>query len=550
MTEPITRRKHKGPRPQISCAVCHRRKVKCDKSLPCAQCIKHGCRDECRFDGLPSKQQVEPETRTLQHVTKNSNHNHQTQASVSHFDIADSASSTQQRTPDQAPPPRAEPSQVARSQFATHDWVPEQSSMRGRTHVSWSLQAFDRLMTYAGISLTENAISQFGNGSSNVPTHESGTSETSVAGLPDRMFDYLPPISTACGLIVRYLETFDTVYPILDREAFEDDTSTLLADPAKASKLFVMKSLLVQAMASATYLSGEASAFGTATPRWREMASSCLTSMIEAGQLSMEGLRLLALGVHHAEDAASRTLWWCINELDLNACLAAGMPPCATATTQPEMRSTQPNAIDTVEDIQHILRASLPTRQKIVQALNTGKHLRFDTVLSLTVTFGTKFLSFIHTTYITALHRPFATIKDPAFYLSRATTLRLSKQHLNDLTYALQNPSPTDPFAPLLLLLDDPPFRPQAQHALLHQSHELYRSDNKDSRAVILATLRGFFSVAEQNMKKGRFVDRMLMVPAMVFAHLDATERCGVGSEEYGRYMQGVGNAARGCSGG
>lgn len=51
-------------------------------------------------------------------------------------------------------------------------------------------------------------------------------------------------------------------------------------------------------------------------------------------------------------------------------------------------------------------------------------------------------------------------------------------------------------------------------------------------------------------MKKGRFVDRMLMVPAMVFAHLDATERCGVGSEEYGRYMQGVGNAARGCSGG
>lgn len=382
--------------------------------------------------------------------------------------------------------------------------------MRGRTHVSWSLQAFDRLMTYAGISLTENAISQFGNGSSNVPTHESGTSETSVAGLPDRMFDYLPPISTACGLIVRYLETFDTVYPILDREAFEDDTSTLLADPAKASKLFVMKSLLVQAMASATYLSGEASAFGTATPRWREMASSCLTSMIEAGQLSMEGLRLLALGVHHAEDAASRTLWWCINELDLNACLAAGMPPCATATTQPEMRSTQPNAIDTVEDIQHILRASLPTRQKIVQALNTGKHLRFDTVLSLSsdlnetmapvstttsptlgaVTFGTKFLSFIHTTYITALHRPFATIKDPAFYLSRATTLRLSKQHLNDLTYALQNPSPTDPFAPLLLLLDDPPFRPQAQHALLHQSHELYRSDNSAWGMASMLTLQ------------------------------------------------------------
>lgn len=40
----------KRPRPVLSCLVCKRKKLKCDRSLPCLQCSRLGRANECKFE--------------------------------------------------------------------------------------------------------------------------------------------------------------------------------------------------------------------------------------------------------------------------------------------------------------------------------------------------------------------------------------------------------------------------------------------------------------------------------------------------------------------
>lgn len=39
----------KRPRPVVSCLNCRRKKLKCDRSLPCEQCVKSGASDHCCY---------------------------------------------------------------------------------------------------------------------------------------------------------------------------------------------------------------------------------------------------------------------------------------------------------------------------------------------------------------------------------------------------------------------------------------------------------------------------------------------------------------------
>ncbi|KAL4943973.1 hypothetical protein BDV06DRAFT_188517 [Aspergillus oleicola] len=47
-------------RPALSCTICRRRKLKCDRSLPCGQCIKSKTPDLCVFSAPQSSQKVAP----------------------------------------------------------------------------------------------------------------------------------------------------------------------------------------------------------------------------------------------------------------------------------------------------------------------------------------------------------------------------------------------------------------------------------------------------------------------------------------------------------
>lgn len=42
-------------RPPLSCTICRRRKLKCDKSMPCAQCVKSKMPDQCSYASYVSQ---------------------------------------------------------------------------------------------------------------------------------------------------------------------------------------------------------------------------------------------------------------------------------------------------------------------------------------------------------------------------------------------------------------------------------------------------------------------------------------------------------------
>lgn len=50
-------------RPALSCTICRRRKLKCDRSLPCAQCVKSKTPDQCVYSGPQTAAQ--PESRLV-----------------------------------------------------------------------------------------------------------------------------------------------------------------------------------------------------------------------------------------------------------------------------------------------------------------------------------------------------------------------------------------------------------------------------------------------------------------------------------------------------
>ena len=45
----------KRPRPVVSCLRCREKKLKCDRILPCQNCIKSGCRSDCTFNQQPAE---------------------------------------------------------------------------------------------------------------------------------------------------------------------------------------------------------------------------------------------------------------------------------------------------------------------------------------------------------------------------------------------------------------------------------------------------------------------------------------------------------------
>lgn len=42
-------------RPPLSCTICRRRKLKCDRSMPCAQCVKSKMPDQCSYAAYVSQ---------------------------------------------------------------------------------------------------------------------------------------------------------------------------------------------------------------------------------------------------------------------------------------------------------------------------------------------------------------------------------------------------------------------------------------------------------------------------------------------------------------
>ncbi|KAK4499944.1 hypothetical protein PRZ48_008130 [Zasmidium cellare] len=613
MTESAARRKHKRPRPQTSCAVCHRRKVKCNNELPCGPCIRHGCQDECRFDGIPARNGRNKSAELQTSVDSTTASESDQQVSFGHqvepHDAEQLPFTLQQPTPPQSSErerslqlleeaSHSTQAQRPHSRLPTHDWIPQQGPVRGRTHTTWLLRKFDPLLVYLGReTLGDNPIVEDNTWMNRNREQEPLPQAHQFAG---SVYDKLPPPETCHELVARFFDTFDTVYSVINRNIFAPYYNILFSNPKEVPICFVIKVLVMMAIANATYPPDEAPVPKQSIEEWMDLASSIPPSALEAGDfmlhtahifttlsLAEQLLKLdvtaayvrsgtyvraaMVLDLHRVEAACEkRRVWEAIMDLDLHASLAAGVIPASPLPPAPDIQSfTGLYSSDNMEDLSDVLPRSLHVRHKIVTLLNSEKHLQFEQVVELSSeltkamapvstsdgvpdnrkTFLYRYLSFTYGRWLAALHRPFFMMNDPAFYLSRTMTTRLSKQYMKEIIAVYSKKAGPDPFANLLIghgIM----FRNEHRQAHMALCYELLRSDDNgdlDVHAFLSSPEEGpgsvkrvfgeFFGIVEPRVKKKEMPESSFLIQAMVYAHMCAVGRFPRGSEGYAEAM-------------
>lgn len=274
MSAATTRRQHKRPRPQSSCSVCHKRKVKCSRTLPCLQCQKHGCADECKFNGLQplnsgstSATSTTQEPNDGQAVTEASSTELQAPRSDLHalLERADAA-----RKDIQAIIDLGEVTTRKESRYATHDWVwsPKYGSLRGRTHSPGIVQHFDPLMIYVERSSLSDRHDEDDAGPKRKRTLTNLADHTAAS-----IYEDMRPLNSSMALILRYFDTWHTLFPLIDRMSFEQSYGAMLIDPQSATICSMLETLLVMALANATYAPEKAPVCPEKVSRWLDLAS-------------------------------------------------------------------------------------------------------------------------------------------------------------------------------------------------------------------------------------------------------------------------------------
>ncbi|KAF7193057.1 Transcription factor asR3 [Pseudocercospora fuligena] len=622
MTETV-RRKHKRPRPQSSCAICHRRKVRCDKKLPCGPCQKHGCADECRFDGIPAQIEEEPslDIHGSGEIDGRRGEQHENSITPSNETTSQSILTPESLT---LPSPRQKPAEeyahrnsFSTTRFETHDW-PSNGPWRGRTHTSGVLQHLDPIMRYLGSDWTSGS-QLHDDGTILSRSQELNKSADSLKSVGDdlsnNVYDEMAHIATSCDLMLRYFQTWDTVFPLVDQVPFGIDYNNMLANPRSVPVCFVLNVLVMQALANATYPANEAPIAKETVRRWLDLASAIPVSAMAFGEIHVHSVQMFALinladqvlsldstggyiksgvvvrsamirGLHLSDGVRlsspesgidEQKLWHSVVEIDQHACLAAGMPPSVPSLPADEMSVDGSSSHDLHHSLdqtslQTLLVSTLPIRHKILVALNGERRLRFEQVVELSgeltrafapvstredvpeaqKTFQYKYISFVYARFLAALHRPFATMSDPAFYLSRSLAVRLSKRYLRDLSVAYRRQGPVDHFD-ALLPSNGIIFRSEALQALLVCCHEVIREDNAmqmalsspdEGRTSVKEAIKDIFGILEERVQLHELPERFFLAPAMVYAHCIATARTRPESEEYRRAMAEAGREA------
>lgn len=293
----------------------------------------------------------------------------------------------------------------------------------------------------------------------------------------------------------------------------------------------------------------------------------------------------MMLGTHRTDDAESSgaLIWQTIQELDLHACLACGSPP--TAPLQKDIRSAvasqksstsspgEGQAVDSSVDLstnslRMILSQSMDTRSKIATLVNSEQCLRFEDVMNLSrelcrqmspisggadvpqhqQSFAYKYVSFVYYKSLAALHRPFATLNDPGFYLSRDICRSHAQRHQLAVVEAFRDGSLQDPFA-ALIAGNGTMFRIEAIQSALFLSFELYRCDDYNpylaslssspiyGKAALQELLEHSLGFSEKAIQTHELAGVEFLVLSMVFQHTSLKEKWILGSQQYHHAM-------------
>ncbi|EPQ26316.1 uncharacterized protein PFL1_06251 [Pseudozyma flocculosa PF-1] len=82
----------KRNRQALSCSACRERKIKCDRIVPCSQCVKRGDQEHCHIEQKPKLEHPKP-SRTKNHDQRQQNHQQQAASSTASGQAASASSS-------------------------------------------------------------------------------------------------------------------------------------------------------------------------------------------------------------------------------------------------------------------------------------------------------------------------------------------------------------------------------------------------------------------------------------------------------------------------
>lgn len=276
-------------------------------------------------------------------------------------------------------------------------------------------------------------------------------------------------------------------------------------------------------------------------------------------------------------------------ELDLQACLAAGMPPSLSYfNSQPtvpggdvsrspspssERSTSQTLSPDRPEKVE--LSVSLQCRHRIVQALNCTTDLTLESALDLgrqltasmlplletesgstePQSFHQQFLAHVYAKFLAALHRPFAMMESPAFYYSRTVALSLAQKNAAEM-FALYTGESGEASAFDCLRLGGGSFcKAQSISAFLLLCWTLQHPDRPDNRdpvmswiepglemngrsATIYSTVKKLLPFVKSHPRDQDMAARTHLIGFLTIAHYEISGECAIGSDEYLRRMR------------
>ncbi|KAL4901038.1 hypothetical protein BDW74DRAFT_187898 [Aspergillus multicolor] len=370
-------------RPAMSCTICRRRKLKCDRSLPCGQCIKSKTPELCVF----SAPNPSPSTASGSVIASSS--------SEQRHALSDEASSVGNGlyvfdSKHRVTKPRgrqdelqelrsrvqmlevalARGSSVQPPESLTYDYAPERSFRLGPDPISDQVRNLPDRACFRG----RNGRTRYhGRSSANLTLTFSREREYQGGvkqGMPASLKEMLPPRNITDELLNLYLTTFETTYRVLHIPSFLKEYEAYWADPEGADTAFVAKLLALMAAASCfigssttvngsdtlhdvavTWMLGIQSWVGSlfmgATAKFDIMQIQCLL-IIARQALAVDGdvvwltsgsliHSATIMGMHRNPTRfpkmtpfwaeMRRRLWATVLELDLQASIDVGVPP-------------------------------------------------------------------------------------------------------------------------------------------------------------------------------------------------------------------------------
>ncbi|KAL4733338.1 fungal-specific transcription factor domain-containing protein [Aspergillus similis] len=431
-------------RPALSCSICRRRKLKCDRSLPCGQCIKSKTPDLCVFSA-PTPAQSATSSSIAASAPSEKRHALSDEASAvgNGLYVFDSKHRVTK--------PRGRPDELheLRSRVQTL----ELALAKGNPIQLSESSGYD-CMSELGLRTLPDPISDqimnlcgracFRGRNGRTRYHGRSSSELTLTFTEQRDQEMLPPRSIADELLHLYLSTFETTYRILHIPSFLKEYEAYWAAPEAADTVFVAKLLALMATAScfissSTTVNGKdtlhdvavgwilgiqkwiGSLFARTTAKLDFLQIQCLL-MIARQALAVDGdvvwltsgsliHTATIMGMHRDPTRYGkmtpfwaemrRRLWATVLELDLQASIDVGIPPSIDPDQYDCDLPSNLDDSDLTEDLleapvakertvltqcsfQTMLAQSFPLRVRIAKAVNSLRFtMAYDEALRL-----------------------------------------------------------------------------------------------------------------------------------------------------------------------